>query len=461
MTSIAFCILSVIVELLDRNYYDCHPIIEILLVLVSLFYLIKPTQLWRYYIATICQIIVTFYNMPAVGNHVLFRCIVGAYFITELTLVWYKTKKFPKFGDSFESRIRVNLRLFILSLYFFATLHKLNSDYLNPAVSCAKVILNMAIGLSIPFVRYNVNSTLLSNFLIWSSLVIELFGPMLLLTKRGFKIGLALLVSMHVFLGIFIIDFNFLNFAFLSLFLAPETVTNTYNKCALKISNWPPFKRNLLFSIFVLLCLNFKFSFQTTDMNRYLKIAMNDVLFLCMFSLVLPFLISAFRDNPPEVSTNKPTLLAFPFLLMWTLTAMGPYLGYKNITAVAMYSNLRVEGKSNHLLIPKGALQISDEVDRLISVPPELFRYLYYQRVSFTIPYRNEKILLMPEYEMGRIAFYFDLQPFDQKKMPLTHFVRSEIVQKAKIYYSQSSWWQRKIYGFRPFFDSENMACSW
>ena len=456
-----FCILSSIVELLDRNYYNCHPLIEIFLVAISVFYLIKPTQLWRFYIATITQIIVAIYSMPAVGNHVLFKTIVGAYFISELSIIWYKTKKFPNFGDSFENRMIKNLQFFILSLYFFATLHKLNTDYFNPSLSCAKDVVKMAMGSTLPFKFPPISSFALSNFLIWASIIVEFCGPLLLTTKRGFKLGLTSLFLLHLFLGTFVIDFNFLTFAYLSLFLSYETIEKNFNNYKTKLKRLSVWKINLIFLIFITLCLNFKFSFQTLTINRYLKMAMNDALFLCLFALVLPFFISAIKDRTPSNSSIKVSLVAFPFMLLWIIAGLGPYLGYKNITAGAMYSNLRVEGSTNHLFIPKGSLQISDEIDRLINVPIDFFQYLHYQRVSFTIPYRFKEKLFIQDYEMGRIAHYFKVDDTNQKSVGFSNFIQTNSIQDAKKRYIESSWWKKKTYAFRPFFNEKSASCSW
>jgi hypothetical protein len=55
-------------------------------------------------------------------------------------------------------------------------------------------------------------------------------------------------------------------------------------------------------------------------------------------------------------------------LVILLANGLGPYLGFKSALSFSMYSNLRVEGSSNHFLIPKGSIQLFDGIDDLVTL---------------------------------------------------------------------------------------------
>jgi hypothetical protein len=55
-------------------------------------------------------------------------------------------------------------------------------------------------------------------------------------------------------------------------------------------------------------------------------------------------------------------------LVILLANGLGPYLGLKSALSFSMYSNLRVEGSSNHFLVPKGSIQRFNEVDDLVTL---------------------------------------------------------------------------------------------
>ncbi|MGZ3662093.1 MAG: hypothetical protein ACXVCK_18470, partial [Bdellovibrionota bacterium] len=77
----------------------------------------------------------------------------------------------------------------------------------------------------------------------------------------------------------------------------------------------------------------------------------------------------ATRTRPVEfASIARPSLSGGIIALLLLVNSAGPYLGFRSTLAFSMFSNLRVEGESNHWLVPKGAVQIFSEGDDLVTI---------------------------------------------------------------------------------------------
>ena len=96
---------------------------------------------------------------------------------------------------------------------------------------------------------------------------------------------------------------------------------------------------------------------------------------LCWFALFAGVAGGAcfvFRRVPLELLAKPLQLRISPvqvlLVVLICLNGLSPYLGVKTTTSFSMYSNLRTEGSSNHLLIPKGAIQLWNEQDDLVEI---------------------------------------------------------------------------------------------
>lgn len=455
-----FCTCIAVINLLDRNYYDTPLWLELIWIAANLYFLFRNRTAKGFYFLSLAQICLSIINMPAIGNHILFQTLVNLYLVLTWSINWFRNKKFPVFNDSLDNFIISDLRHLLLALYFFATFQKLNWDYLDPQVSCAGKMFGFVFENTLPFLP-SVNNNILNILLIYSSLFIEGIAPLMLLSKKFKKIGFILLLLLHLFLGSYIIDFNFLCLSFILLFLPYKTVENSVYEFWSLRKKLTPYQRYSFLILFFLLCLHFKFSFQIHFFPRELKIFLNMMLYSFLFIPVY-FVSKDFLKNPLEHSSPIKTSSVFvwPFLFLLSVSSLGPYIGFKNITALAMYSNLRTEQTSNHMFLPKGSLQVFKEIDDVVTIPSIFMKKLNSQKVSFTLPKCDSPEVTIPRFEMGRIISYTQ-----KKNIPINdaffQFIKDPYFVGLSEEFENSSWLKKKLFGFRPVCNSEKIICSW
>ena len=245
------------------------------------------------------------------------------------------------------------IRLQVLALYFWAAVHKLNSDFFNPLVSCATTHKGLGHYAFLPQPEWLQWATIYGTVLLEGSLVL------MLIFRRTRPFGIFLGLGFHFMLGIFDFhDFSSVMFCLLLLFaphesaalfakgqawfqrigwrfywILPFILGSTYFAFRASFLPWPIYTISsaILQTIWVLLAITpliwfVKIQWTAVQQGHYYQ---TKTLLQVKYKAIL--IVS---------------LLAF-------LNGLTPYLGLKTELSYAMYSNLRTEGRqTNHFLIP-------------------------------------------------------------------------------------------------------------
>jgi hypothetical protein len=286
------------------------------------------------------------------------------------------------------------IRLSLLVMYGWATFHKLNADYLDPALSCAGIELHKVdsrLGL-IPTGPAAVIAA------IYGTLVIEAAIPLLLALRRTRALGVALALLFHLVLGLSYPAFSAVLYAYMALFLAPGALARARDLAPvaaigrlLSSRGFTLIRRGLEAAFLTgaaLLVLWVRLTGLGLGGDRAARDAGRHFVWLALGSLLAAgflLLLAKGRGAPALGGALRPRpaiLWLAPALVL--ANGLTPYLGLKTAGAFAMFSNLRVDGGVyNHLLVP-ASVQVFHQVDDLVQVKasndPDLKELAYPRR---------------------------------------------------------------------------------
>ena len=307
-------------------------------------------------------------------NHALFAAFVSGAFLGAIAVLIIarqrltidRTELYRTFGPA--------ARLSLLTLYFFASLHKINSDWFDPATSCAVVFLEHQSD-SVPGI---VDADLLRYASIYGSLGFEIAIPLLLVFVRTRHIGILIGMVFHWILATNPIsgfyNFSSMLFAMYALFAAEGTITRVTETIGRRRLRW--------LSLFVVLAAGLYVVVGQPFFSEWLpsgRDVSRMIWTVWSLTLVVAWAAVLIRQPVGEWSAAafrfpRPALAIIPLLVF--LNGAAPYLGLHTTATWAMFSNLRTEGgRSNHLFLP-AAIQVFDyqrDAVRIIrSSDPEL-----------------------------------------------------------------------------------------
>jgi hypothetical protein len=332
----------------------------------------------------------------------------------------------------------------LLIMYFYGIFHKVNSDFLNPAVSCAVAIYKPLLH---PF---GLQDWSLGQYAaIYLTFIVESLAIVCLLSRRWKYYGFAIGIPFHLAIGLssyaFYMDFSLLCLSLYTLFLPSGyfvRVNHALQRC-------PAPTRALLLALPLTL-------FGLTLALGQVALAWHLWLYHAMpvFALVGgAFYFSVLYFWP--VTTGAETTPAFrftnPIFALWSLlflvNGMSPYLGFKTESSIAMFSNLRTEGGStNHLLFARLPYLFSYQ-DRLVTIHSSSATALQ-EHIG---PNRQ-----MVEYELHRF-----LAGAPDTKLQFSKDGRSfDHVDPADNQYLASNWLLREFLIFKPVDWTEPKPCT-
>ncbi|KIQ69273.1 hypothetical protein Wenmar_02344 [Wenxinia marina DSM 24838] len=266
-------------------------------------------------------------------------------------------------------QIRVVARALLAIMYFYGIFHKINTDFLDPEVSCA-------VGLYAPLASpFGLEDNIYGRYLaIYATFIIEGIAIISLYWRKYFAVGFLLALLFHFIIPIsafsWYMDFSSLVFALYVLSIPREvsatahaTVHSAFSAVA---SRAAPFGKELIgltvfgLAILVVVVLDFAYGERSWGLMRHSI----GILMWTVFGSVAMFILaeSALRHLPytGRHSARQPAWL-FVIPTLFFLSCLSPYLGLKTESSINMFSNLHTEGgQTNHLLF--------DE-------PPYLFGY--------------------------------------------------------------------------------------
>ncbi|WP_217705597.1 hypothetical protein [Peristeroidobacter soli] len=319
--------------------------------LTPLLVLLAGVMLTRYAIA-----------MPVAGNNKM----IAAFMNAGILLIC--AHAVLRFGNSAQMRentyenMRVVARALLATMYFYGIFHKINTDFLDPRVSCA-------VALYMPLADgFGLQNNLTGKYLaIWSTFIIEAIAIVALYWKRWFAVGLLLALMFHFVIPISVyswyMDFSSLVLALYILSVPREVSERFYDSCARLFrqlrERFGTLGQALPFGIVIgaavtLVGVLSVFSRQTHVAPSHAYQSVWVLMWVVYGGLTMLLLADAAINHLPWRGTVGPRrplwVYAVPATLFIVCTA--PYLGLRTEASIAMFSNLHTEaGVSNHLVI--------------------------------------------------------------------------------------------------------------
>ena len=275
-----------------------------------------------------------------------------------------------EFRDLTYERMRIVARALLAVMYFYGIFHKINTDFLDPRVSCAVALYKpLASGFGLE------SNAIGHQIAIWSTFIIETITIVSLYWKRYFAVGLLFGLMFHFVIPIstysWYMDFSSLVLALYILSIPREVSGEFFERCA-KIfrASRARFGKAGLALPFVVVGTIIVLIVGTAAMRAHNATQLFQlyssvwVLFWAIYGgITMVLLASVALNHLPRrghVGARQPLwVYALPAFLF--LSCLSPYVGLKTESSIAMFSNLHTEGGvTNHLLFDK---------------PPYLFDY--------------------------------------------------------------------------------------
>lgn len=350
----AFFILSRLVSITRTTDFNEWILLSLGLValfatnLVPLFLVLSIYSIWTQLPDVKDHSLLTFYaTIPLLASLLLvgiYRLFPAKKISTEMWFSWIKTRFFSY------------LRVLVLLLYFFSFFHKLNSEFFNSEKSCAVSVFNSL--LEIFSVPKNISGDRFAQVIIWVTLAAEGGLPFLLLFRRTYKYGLALIFIFHTILSVNFLRFSAtmltLNIAFIPLQVLERIAADKKVRIVIFFSG------GLSLISFLQATMMGAGSGGATEFWKVVQLFSFTLLSLFFWVSCLKEL---FQVSNESLQTMHKTLFTWtlvpkwcwPLLIFIFVSGFSPYLGLKTRGVFSIYSNLRVDDiSSNHLIFGTG-----------------------------------------------------------------------------------------------------------
>lgn len=311
---------------------------------IALIVLMRPSSARRLLLLMLISTISTVIQAPASSNHTMLRTMV---------LIGYWLSFFYAFirgrpvSDIFANFVLAG-RGALLVMYFYGIFHKINTGFLDPAVSCATAVWDkMLPPISLLQGAFFDYAAIYGTFVIEGVLVIALLFP------KTRHLGMLGGIAFHSFLTLsnfaLYTSFTTLAISLHVLFLGWGQL-DRINRSSQMVWLKENVRRPLYLGTFAILIVASAFFMLLDSYGVAAACIMPAVLFVC--SLIL--MQGGMRPGDTNFGHDRPAYVIGAIVTALYFVNGGlPYLGLKTAQTVAMFSNLHVEnGHSNHIVFP-------------------------------------------------------------------------------------------------------------
>lgn len=419
-----------------HKFYFRNPIYLGILILVIAYTIWFPKN-WFSIIGNCCLFIFFLIGIyPRVGNHSAIILFASLTIVSLFILKLFRKKEIlnPIFLSYF-------FRIFTVSVYFYTGFHKLNTDFLNPCVSCVNGINEYTIS-SIIGTTFKVNDSLSRLFQI-IALIVECIVPFGILFHKTRKYSVLILLLFHSYLALSV----FADFSAVGLFLLLGCVIDFEEYIFSK-------KIILMIRIYlglIILSVLSPFFLRYTNLPQLQYSFVKGFIFLLGY---LSFIVYFFKNHSTKCYYFQrkyflPLLTLCLTISFWTLKS---YIGLGNAGNLTMFSNLVTEKSSNnHLLIETNKTKIFDFEEDAVYI------------VKMENPYIKENF---NGYKIPVVEFRFLVNYWSKKyNKPIT----CELIYKDKKHtysdlkrseFKNSKWWYKYLF-FRKIQTTSPNECRW
>ncbi len=324
-------------------------------------------------------------------------------------------------GEAFFNKVAPVLRAAVVIVYFWAAIQKTNWDYLNPDVSCAAILhvkIASYFGGLVPTARWTLYAA------VWGSLLFEFAIPILLLIKRTRLVGLIAAVWFHLWLGIYpaagVYSFTSIILALLFLFYPQswgENLQQLWNRQLKWLGRGNPVRGRriavwtIVAAFFITLIIQGTL-YLTRERSFAVFLTANRIGFYTFYVwgcwLGACYLIAAWnsRKKSRELPNRSSKTLAWVGLVLVIANGFLPWLGSRTQTSYSMYSNLRTEGKGNHVFLRRiNLFGLQNDMVKVIGSEPNILSPTH--RPRGIQQFANPGHTVIPWFELRRLLSEF------------------------------------------------------
>lgn len=299
-------------------------------------------------------------RMPVLSNNQTLAFFMNVTIVTVIGLEILKTRSLHIDREIVYERLRVVARAILAVMYFYGIFHKINTDFLDPGVSCAVALYD-------PLARpFGLDGNIYGQWLaIIATFVVEGIAIVCLYWRRYFWVGLILGIAFHYVIPLsgysWYMDFSSLVLALYMLSVPREVSAGFYSSVTALLRRIPisraGFTAALLFLALMIVCALVVFRIAEYFPTRENKLLWHSswLLIWAVVGGTLSVLITraallALPYNQTPQPLQPRWLLILPGILF--VQSLSPYFGLKTESSIAMFSNLHTEGgQTNHLLL--------------------------------------------------------------------------------------------------------------
>lgn len=333
---------------------------------VAVLLLLFPGSAGLMILAGLIQIALAAYKMPQVGNHYLLLALLNIMMLAS----YLHLRSRRRFGrEAWIDETAPVFRWTVLIVYFFTFFDKLNDGFIDRRTSCA-VFLYKVTASKLPLASLPEPGAALAAWLIIAVLSAEFAIPALLLFRPTRGYGILIGILFHSFLGFTHYVFSAFIYTAYVLFLPKAFFDGVARR-------WKPLRWPVALGLLAFLAL---FFFEDTASSQSVwqspwRQAGPYAWAAFSFCLFLAYAYYFFTGKIEFKNERVPAFLGIRWGLLWIFPAaffingLSPYLGLKTANSFNMFSNLVTEGgKSNHWIIPSGAIEIFSYQRDLVTV---------------------------------------------------------------------------------------------
>jgi hypothetical protein len=413
----------------------------------------RPSML-RFGVLAFVSILNFWIEIPEVSNHLYAITLINVGFLLQASIRTFRDRRGgADHGPAVSEDFGATVRLITIGLYVMAAFHKLNAGFFDPEVSCGPYIYTHVGRL---FGGFPPLGSAGRQLFIYGALLAEFGIPALLLSRSTRRAGIVVGLLFHLFLGARYPSFSTLAYASYVYFLPPVLVSRWIEAGSrLAIAGIPGKWWFRLGAVGLPLFLLLAYEVGGWRGHRWGWLLVFTILVTAAVVLVMRSRPEDWRRRgaiAPDLWTGR--VVPGVLVALLVVQALGPYMGFKTATALAMYSNLRTEQASNHLLIPKGSLQIVDWQDDLVrirSATVEPYRRFAAEGVSFPLLELRRRLSEDAQAGVSGISMVVEHRGVEHVSAAMeTHPVFAAPLENLLV---------RKLTLFRPVYP--NARCSW
>jgi len=338
------------------------------------------------------SLVYLFWGIRITHSHTFYIFLITFNVVVMLLFSIFNISDINRRREDIFKKIAPMIRLYVVGIYFFSFLAKINADFLNPEFSCASIM--------ITFLQKN--HPLLFGFsweklvMICATLAFEGSLPVLFIFKSTRPWAFCFGIMYHFLLGILsrigplpgfaksifsllmlVLFFSFLDDAVFGYIASWVQKTKT----ALKRIVPTVFIRHLVItsSIYLPLCFTYFYAPQKFIYWKYVLLTIYAFIGFVYISGILRSHPYASKNTNDDRSLKKyffpHPIYQISMGVLLLLNSLGPYLGIKTNTSLTMFSNLRTLGpQPNHYIFPSSMVIFKQDLVKIINSDNPIFR---------------------------------------------------------------------------------------